>query len=58
MEVQKKMKLENETQRIEQAAGGDKTALEEVLCSVFNLSLRMLGLVPMRRTLRRKFSSR
>lgn len=44
------MKLENETQRIEQAAGGDKTALEEVLCSVqdmvFNLSLRMLGLVP------------
>lgn len=44
------MKWENERQRIEQAAGGDQKALETLLCSVqdmvFNLSLRMLGLVP------------
>lgn len=44
------MKPDIEIQLIEQAAGGDRAALETVLCSVqdmiFNLSLRMLGLVP------------
>ena len=44
------MKLKNELQTVEQAAGGDKAALETILSSVqdmvFNLSLRMLGLVP------------
>lgn len=44
------MKMEYEAQLIDQAAGGDRAALETLLCSVqdlvFNLSLRMLGLVP------------
>ena len=44
------MKPENETQLIQQAAGGDRAALETILGSVqdmiFNLSLRMLGLAP------------
>ncbi len=44
------MNFENQTQFIEQAVGGDKAALETILCHVqdmvFNLSLRMLGLVP------------
>lgn len=44
------MKIENEKQLIEKAVSGDNEALESLLCSVrdpvFNLSLRMLGLVP------------
>ncbi len=44
------MKLENERQLIDQAVAGDKNALETLLCSVqdtvFNLSLRMLGMIP------------
>lgn len=44
------MILENEKQRIEDAASGDKAALEAVLSSVqdmvFHLSLRMLGTLP------------
>ena len=44
------MNLENEKQMIEDAISGNGQALETLLCSVqdmvFNLSLRMLGLVP------------
>lgn len=45
-----KMKFENERQLVEEAVAGDKAALETLLCGVqdmvFNLSLRMLGLIP------------
>lgn len=44
------MKLDNEKGLIEQAVSGDQAALETVLCGVqdmvFNLSLRMLGMIP------------
>ena len=44
------MNMENEKQLIEEAISGDKAALEALLCGVqdvvFNLSLRMLGIVP------------
>lgn len=44
------MKLDNEQQLVGQAVDGDKEALETLLCgikdTVFNLSLRMLGLRP------------
>lgn len=44
------MNIENEKQLIEEAVSGDKKALETLLCGVqdmvFNLSLRMLGVVP------------
>ena len=44
------MNVENEKQLIEEAISGDKKALEALLCGVqdmvFNLSLRMLGVVP------------
>lgn len=42
--------LENENQLIAEAIGGNPQALETLLCSVqdmtFNLSLRMLGMIP------------
>lgn len=45
-----KMNMENEKQLIEEAVSGDNSALEALLCGVqdmvFNLSLRMLGVVP------------
>lgn len=44
------MSFENETQMIAEAVSGDKKALEALLCGmqdmVFNLSLRMLGVIP------------
>lgn len=44
------MKLENEKELVEQAVSGDKEALETILCGlqdmIFNLSLRMLGMIP------------
>lgn len=42
--------MDSEKQRIEQAVAGNQEALESLLCSVqdlvFNLSLRMLGMIP------------
>lgn len=42
--------MNSEKQRIEQAVSGDQEALESLLCGVqdmvFNLSLRMLGMIP------------
>lgn len=44
------MKYDNEKQMIEEAVSGNQKALEALLCSVqdmvFNLSLRMLGMLP------------
>ena len=44
------MNIEEELKLVNQAAAGDKAALETILCSVqdmvFNLSLRMLGMIP------------
>lgn len=44
------MKLENEKELVERAAFGDKGTLETILCGlqdmIFNLPLRMLGMIP------------
>lgn len=44
------MNTEEELKLVDRAAAGDKAALETILCSVqdmvFNLSLRMLGMIP------------